>query len=146
MSATKSRASWTLSRVLRLANLCVLAVVITISPGVGCAPTPEVTWGEAMPQQTPQLVGSWEKITRTACGETYPDSIQFQEVGLYFGQKNPPGTFTQWDVGTYEIADPKQIRISTANDAIVTYEFSISNDVLTFVDPDDCEFRYRRVA
>lgn len=65
---------------------------------------------------------------------------------MYFGHKDPPGTFTLWDVGTYEIAGSKQIKISIANDAILTYEFSISNDILAFVDPDGCEFRYQRLA
>jgi hypothetical protein len=99
-----------------------------------------------MPIQIPQLVGNWEKITRSTCCQIYPDSIQFQEGGLYFGQKYPPGTFTQWDVGTFEVVGPKQIKISIANDAIVVYDFSIFNDVLRFVDPDGCEFNYRRVS
>lgn len=98
-----------------------------------------------MPEQRLQLVGNWEKTTVSACSQVYPDTIQFQEGKLYFGQKDPPGTFAQWDVGTYEIVGPQQVKISTANDAIITYEFSISNDVLAFVDPDGCEFKYRRI-
>lgn len=65
---------------------------------------------------------------------------------MYFGQKDPPGTFTQWDAGTFEVIDSEQIRVSTANDAIVAYGFSLSNNVLKFVDPDGCEFSYRRVS
>ncbi len=99
-----------------------------------------------MAEQHPQLVGNWKKISRSACDELYPDGIRFQENGLYFGHKNPPGTFTQWDVGTYEIVGPDRINISTANDAIVTYELVISNDTLTFVDPADCQFRYRKMT
>jgi hypothetical protein len=76
----------------------------------------------------------------------YPESIRFQDNGLYFGLKEPPGTFTQWDVGTYEIIESERINISTANDAIVTYRFAISDDVPTFVDPDDCQFSYRRAG
>lgn len=99
-----------------------------------------------MPNQAQQLVGNWEKITHATCGLMYPDTIQFQEGGLYFGQKDPPGTFTQWDVGTYAIVSSNQIKISTANDAVITYKFSISNDTLIFADPDDCQFEYRRVT
>jgi hypothetical protein len=95
---------------------------------------------------TPTNRRSWEKISRTACDELYPDSIRFQENALYFGLKDPPGTFTRWDVGTYEVIGSERINISTANDAIVTYGFTISNDTLTFVDPDDCQFRYRRAG
>ncbi|HEY5870091.1 MAG TPA: hypothetical protein VI542_31745 [Candidatus Tectomicrobia bacterium] len=99
-----------------------------------------------MPEQMPQLVGHWEKITHSACSDVYPDRMQFQEGELYSGQKDHPGTFTQWDVGTYEIAGPMHIKISTANDAIITYEFSVSDGVVTFIDPDGCEFKYRRVT
>jgi hypothetical protein len=124
----------------------VLAFIIFIFPGVGCASTLGDRRSEAMPEHMPKLVGNWEKITHPACSDVYPDRIQFQEGELYSGQKDPSGTFTQWDVGTYKIASPRQIKISTANDAIITYEFSVSDDVLTFIDPDGCEFKYRRVT
>lgn len=99
-----------------------------------------------MPTQPPTLIGNWEKITRSTCSQVYPNTIQFQAGGLYFGQTDPPGTFTQWDVGTFEVVGLKQIKITIANDAIVTYEFSILNDVLMFIDPDGCEYNYRRVS
>jgi hypothetical protein len=118
--------------------------VIAIVLGLGCTHLLRATWSEVMAEQHPLLVGNWEKISRTGCDEIYPDSIRFQENGLYFGLKNPPGTFAQWDVGTYEIVGSERINISTANDAIVTYGFAISNDILTFVDPAGCQFRYRR--
>lgn len=121
-----------------------LAVVSIIALGVGAQLTPRGTTSEAMTKQTLQLVGKWEKTTRSACSQMYPDHIEFQERGLYYGQKEPQGTFTQWDVGTYEIVDPTHVKISTANDAIISYEFSISNDVLKFEDLDGCEFKYRR--
>ena len=98
-----------------------------------------------MAEQNPQIIGTWVKVGRTACDEMYPDSNRFQENGLYFGLKDPPGTFTKWDVGTYEIIGSEWINISTANDAIVTYRFTISNDIFTVVDPGNCQFRYRRV-
>lgn len=98
-----------------------------------------------MSEHMPQLVGDWEKITHSRCSEVYPDRIQFREGGLYDSQKDPPGTFTLWDVGTYEIASAEQIKISIANDAIVTYKFSASNNALRFVDPNGCEFKYRKV-
>ena len=142
----KSKALWTrFSKRLRT-HVCPLAIMTTIFLGVDIQPTPRSTRSEFMPEQRSELVGNWEKITRSACSQVYPDRIQFQEGKLYSGQKDPPGTFTQWDVGTYEVVGPKQIKISTANDAIITYEFSISNDVLTFEDPSGCEFKYRRVT
>jgi hypothetical protein len=108
--------------------------------------TPGIARSGAMAERHPQIVGNWDKVGRTACDEMYPDSIRFQDNGLYFGLKDPPGTFTQWDVGTYEITGSERINISTANDAIVTYSFAISDDILTFVDHYDCQFRYRRAG
>jgi len=99
-----------------------------------------------MAERHPRIVGNWKKISQGACDTQYPDSIRFQENGLYFGMKDPPGTFTQWDVGTYEVIGPERISISTANDAIVAYSFAISNDTLAFVDADCCRFRYRRAG
>jgi hypothetical protein len=126
-------------------RLRALVVMITVLLGVGCSPTPKGIPSETMLKQTPQLSGNWEKIAGSQCSQIYPDRIEFQERGLYFGHKDPPGTFTWWDVGTYEIVSPTQVKISTANDAIITYDFSIVDDVLTFVDPDKCEFKYRKV-
>lgn len=140
----KLKAWWTRFKKMQLASLRMLAVAIIIALSVGCEPTLRSIPGEAMSTQALQLVGNWEKFTSSMCSQIYPDTIHFQEGRLYFGQKDPPGTFTQWDVGTYEVIGHKQINISTANDAIITYEFSISDDILTFIDLEGCEFNYRR--
>ncbi|MGQ0541657.1 MAG: hypothetical protein ACT4O9_07395 [Blastocatellia bacterium] len=96
-----------------------------------------------MPKLRQQLVGNWEKITDSECSRKYPDNIMFQENKLYFTQSDP-GKFTYWDVGTYEITPAKNVKLSTANDAVIAYKFTISKNILTFVDPDGCEFKYRR--
>lgn len=140
-----SKAWWTLSKKIPLAILCPLVAMTQITHGVGCTPTPWALRSEAMPSRISQLVGTWEKASSPTCSQVYPDLIQFQERGLYFGKKEPSGTFTQWDVGTFEIAGPGQIKMSVANDAILTYEFSVLNNLLKFVDPDGCEFSYRKV-
>ena len=97
-----------------------------------------------MTQSSQQLVGTWEKITDSECSRKYPDRITFQEGKLYFAQSDP-GTFTFWDVGTYEATSPKSVKVSTANDALISYKFSISENIVSFVDPDGCEFKYQRV-
>lgn len=99
-----------------------------------------------MPMPTSHFIGSWNKITPSECSRAYPDTIRFQENGLYFGHKEPPGTFTRWDAGTFEVVGPRQVKISTANDAILSYEFSIVNDLMTFIDAEGCECSYRRVS
>lgn len=95
-------------------------------------------------QKKDPLAGTWEKTTQSPCSQAYPDRITFQEKGLYTGEKDPPGTFSTWDVGKYTLIDAQRVKISTASDEIVTYEFSISGDVVTFIDPDGCKFGFRR--
>lgn len=99
-----------------------------------------------MPAQTPDLTGSWEKCTSSPCSQVYPDMIRFQPNGQYVGQKSAPGMFSIWDVGTFEVMDDRQVNLSTANDAVITYAYSLSNDMLTFTDPDGCEFRFERAV
>jgi hypothetical protein len=119
------------------------ALVFLLSSCVQQILAPEVKSAK-MPRKE-QLIGDWEKTTISLCSQAYPDRIRFQPNGLYFGQKDPPGTFSVWDVGKYMVINEKQVSISTANDANVTYESSIFDDVLTFIDPESCEFQYRRV-
>ncbi|MGF1643193.1 MAG: hypothetical protein ACFCUJ_06075 [Thiotrichales bacterium] len=90
------------------------------------------------------LIGTWEKATQADCAQTYPHTLHFHPNGLLFGHTDPPGTFTQWDTGTYEIQSPTAIRISTANDEIVTYLYKLHASELIFADPEGCEFSYRR--
>jgi hypothetical protein len=125
-------------------SLWALVIVVVVSSGVGCMPTPGDMRGETVPELMLQIVGDWEKATGSNCSEKYPDRIQFQEGGLYFAQNDPPGRFTIWDVGTYEVVGQKAIKISLANDAIIPYEFSVSVELLTFRDSDGCEFEYRK--
>jgi hypothetical protein len=90
------------------------------------------------------LKGKWLKSSTAPCGHDYPDIMVFQDDGLYSGTMNTPGEFTRWDVGTYSVASARQIKLSTANDALITYDVSLSGSALIVVDPDGCEVRYRR--
>lgn len=90
------------------------------------------------------LTGEWRKLTASSCGELYPDQLIFQENGIYFGRRDPAGTFTTWDAGKYELVGPEQVRLSTANDAILSYRYSLVGDLLTFEDGQKCVFRYQR--
>lgn len=90
------------------------------------------------------LAGRWMKVARDGCGETYPGSIEFRERGIYAAQPAVAGGFSTWDSGSYELVDARTVRISTANDAVIPYAFTLEGDRLSFVDPDGCRFEYRR--
>lgn len=142
----KSKMQWTRSETLPLAGLYALGLVWLIVLGVSCTAIPQSTARETMPTQNQQLIGTWEKVTDSACSRMYPSQLRFLEDGQYDAQNDPSSSFMIWDVGTYAIADSRQVQISLANDAAITYGFSVENDVLTFEDPDGCEFEYRRVG
>lgn len=91
------------------------------------------------------LVGSWRRAERTTCAATYPALLELRRDGQYRGTTDPPGEFATWDVGTWEL-DGDTLAMSTANDAIVRYRFTLTADVLRFTDPAGCTFAFRRGA
>jgi hypothetical protein len=91
------------------------------------------------------LAGKWKKTSTPKCAEGYPDAIEFFERPRYLAAKGPGQGFIWWDAGSYEVTGENQVKISIATDEQVSYRFSISGDLLTFVDKDGCEFQYRRV-
>jgi len=91
------------------------------------------------------LLGAWEKVSKAKCDEIYPERLEFSDRGLYVGKEGPSSQYHPvLDAGRYVVIDPGHLRMSTSNDAEVTYEMSLSRDVLTFKDKDGCEFQYRR--
>ena len=92
------------------------------------------------------LMGLWQKQKGSPCSEAYPDQIELGERTQYRAHKGPQQRFICWDAGGWEVVTKNQIRIQTASDEFVLYGFSVSGDVLTFLDPTGCEFRYRRIG
>jgi len=99
-----------------------------------------------MPDKNQRFYGTWVRTAAPAGGDSYPDRIEFKKNGLYFGKKEQTDTFTCWDVGTFEVLGEKQVKISTANDALITYQFTLSKDTLRFGDPEGHQLDYRRLA
>jgi hypothetical protein len=92
------------------------------------------------------LLGKWTKLSTEKCAEAYPDEIEFFEA-TYLGKKGRSGQrFIVWDAGGYEVTQAGRVKIAIATDELVPYAFSIAGNVLTFVDPEECRFEYRRVA
>ena len=90
------------------------------------------------------LVGKWTKTSTGQCDQIYPGEIEFFERPRYLGRKSPGQGFIWWDAGGYEVISENQVRLSVATDALTVYRFTISGDVLTFMDGEGCEFQYRR--
>jgi hypothetical protein len=91
------------------------------------------------------LIGKWKKISTAKCDETYPDELEFFEA-RYLGQKGQGQRFIWWDAGGYQVVAADRVKISIATDEQVVYRFSVSENVLTFVDREGCEFQYRQVV
>lgn len=99
-----------------------------------------------MAAETEKLVGTWTKADSPPCAGLYPSVLSFQANGLYRGQPTPPGEFTTWDVGTWKLAEQGRMALSTANDAVMTYDYTLSGGTLAFSDADGCRFTYRRLG
>ena len=66
-------------------------------------------------------------------GTTYPTKMMFGENGnLSIFRKKPDGFFYQWDVGTYEMKGNTRVKISCANDSIVSYQIRFSKEGSAF--------------
>ena len=91
------------------------------------------------------LAGKWKKISAGECDKHYPAEIEFHEHPRFLAKKGPGQDFIQWDVGGYAVTGPGRVQIQIATDEQVPYEFSLSGNVLTFIDRDGCEFKYQRV-
>jgi hypothetical protein len=92
------------------------------------------------------LIGTWEKVSGDPKSDVYPRILTFKENGLYTGTgASPSAEKPWWDIGTFDIVSGDEIKISTANDMMVTYQFNIEENTLTFIDPEKCRFSYRKI-
>ncbi|MCU0527718.1 MAG: hypothetical protein MUF72_23215 [Elainella sp. Prado103] len=98
-----------------------------------------------MSKSTSSFVGTWQKVTIDECSRLYPDILQFTADQLYSSQAAPDQEFTLWDVGEYKVVSDREVKISAANDALLTYQYSLVDDRLTFQDANHCEFQYRKL-
>lgn len=90
------------------------------------------------------LLGRWLKAAGLRCADQYPDRLEFLPPGIYRGAKETAQAFTVWDAGSWHVLDARHVRLSTANDAEIIYEFALEGHRLAFVDPDGCAFEYVR--
>lgn len=97
-----------------------------------------------MTTATAELVGSWRRLGAPPCAAQYPALLHLEADGRYRGSTDPPGGFARWDVGTWELVEQGRVAISTANDAVIRYDYALDGDALVFTDPEHCRFGYRR--
>jgi hypothetical protein len=91
------------------------------------------------------LLGTWEKAGGAPCSARYPDELELHPDGRYLGRmREGAAEHPIWDVGSYELVGEGRIAVSTSYDARPTYDYSLANDVLTFIDDEGCRFEYRR--
>ncbi|MBC8031140.1 MAG: hypothetical protein H7Z16_13580 [Pyrinomonadaceae bacterium] len=83
------------------------------------------------------LVGQWNKVNGASCDAAYPSKVEFFDNGTYVGG------LLHWNGGKYELVDSNRIKLDTRFGPGV-YEFEVTNEVLTFRNDENCEFRYRR--
>ena len=142
-----SKPRWSRSSNTSLSTAWLTAIVWMHVPGVAIPVMPGTPLEDRMSESLAPhvLLGQWEKLPHSPCAQRYPDTLEFRERGLYVGRSDPPGAFSLWDAGTFELLDPQHLRLSTANDALVTYDVSWQQDRLAFVDADGCEFAYRKM-
>ena len=76
--------------------------------------------------------------------DVYPDVIEFRRDGLYTGTPASPGEFVVWDVGRYVVESANQVKLSTANDAEISYRFKLDGEELTVEDAEGGRLRYVR--
>ena len=107
-----------------------------------------------MPQPTKlspdkSLVGRWKRqpapAGAAAAQEMFPDLLEFEAGGLYRGTPASPGVFLLWDVGTYELEAAGRLRLSTANDAKISYAYTLRGGELTVEDGQGGKLTYRRI-
>lgn len=99
-----------------------------------------------MVEHDPRLPGTWRRSGQEPCAAGYAAHLRLEDGGLYFGSTEPAGGFTWWDQGRWEVSAPGRLALSTANDEVVIYAYSLIDGTLTFTDPSGCSFSYKRAA
>lgn len=92
----------------------------------------------------PRLIGTWKRTGGEACAARYAATLHIQANGLYSGEPDQAGEFTWWDAGTWRVDSPGQLALSVANDEVIAYRYTLTDDSLKITDPEGCTVVYRR--
>jgi hypothetical protein len=118
-----------------------------MAAATACTPdaTNEPREGLAM-ETNNALIGHWTRQAAEACAESYPDSLEFRDGGVYHGSAGDGQGFVQWGGGDYRLLDDRRIKLQDQRDAMVEYRFTLDGRTLSFLAPDGCRILYTRMA
>ena len=121
----------------------IIIILFAFGAGQNCS-APSRNFNKTQNEMTNNLLGFWQKISNDDCGKAYPGILEFKEKGLYFAHKSENDTYTIWDVGTYSLDGDTKIKLSTANDAVISYNYAVLGDKITFEVSDSCTVTYQK--
>jgi hypothetical protein len=91
------------------------------------------------------LAGKWTKVGGDPGSSGYPDELELLPGGRYVGGMRPGAReHARWDVGTYRRLADGLLGITTANDALGRYRFTLDGERLTLIDEAGATIAYRR--
>ena len=122
--------------------LIIFSTLMACETNNGNGAEPELSESSAPSDRiSEKIIGRWQKTNNSDCDQTFPDELEFLEGGIY----NVPlrdDVFYVWQGGDYEWISENEIRIMTANDAMLSYRVSMEDGSLTFDDNADCTTTY----
>jgi len=89
-----------------------------------------------------QLVGRWRKTEAAPEPSPYPDVVEFFADGTY--RASSERRRSAWDEASFDIVDPKHLRVETAWDKKAVYSADLSGDAL-IVDDGKHRVTFRRL-
>jgi len=94
---------------------------------------------------SPNLTGTWSKITTAACADKYPATITFA-ASTFRGTRGATQGMIWWDAGIYRLEGPRTLLLSVATDELVRYDLTMRADEIDIADADGCRVTYRRAS
>ena len=123
--------------------LLIIEVLFLMGTGQNCS-VPNHHIKQTQKDMATNITGFWQKVFADDCGQEYPNTLEFNEKGLFFTHKTENDPYTVWDVGTYSIESDAKISLSTSNDAVISYRYAVSGDHITFEVNPDCKITYKK--
>jgi len=99
-------------------------------------------WASDMSLETADLLGTWHKVSGSACAAKYPAQITFDASGIY---RTPDGVAAGaiWHGGDWAFQAPDHLMIQLANDRMQLYVIrAVTAGEMRLSDQDGCEILF----